>query len=128
MYLSGRRFHALSSLNSAKASSASTIDISDHNISNSNPPEVRDGPLKDYLQAIKSGELNIDARQNFIVSKLQNLHEELKNYTPSGKDQGSSWFRVRLTHFYLSNDLLFMILKLNPCKDLFKFAIFKLLF
>ncbi|GFS23497.1 lactation elevated protein 1-like [Elysia marginata] len=74
-------------------SKAFTSDNTDSSHSSATSDQAEDGPLREYQQRVQSGELNVDAGQHSVVVKLQTLHEKLKTYTPSGKDQGSSWFK-----------------------------------
>ncbi|RUS85860.1 hypothetical protein EGW08_006344 [Elysia chlorotica] len=82
---SGKRFLSLHSTKAAQTSERENQSL----------VCAQDGPLKEYQQRILSGELNEDTQQHSVVERLQTLHEQLKTYTPSGKDQGSSWFKLR---------------------------------
>ena len=98
----GKRYFFLHSINAVQTSvredqhisKAAVCDSADLNGNSSGSNQAQDGPLREYQQRILSGELNVDAQQQSVVEKLQTLHEQLKTYTPSGKDQGSSWFKV----------------------------------
>ena len=57
--------------------------------SNDPPHGPITGPVSAYKQKIASGQLQHDQHQLGIVQSLENLHDELKSYSPS---TGSSWF------------------------------------
>ncbi|KAK3793217.1 hypothetical protein RRG08_003341 [Elysia crispata] len=100
---SSKRYFFLHSINAVQTSvredqhisKAAVCDSADLTGNSSGSNQAQDGPLREYQQRILSGELNVDAQQQSVVKKLQTLHEQLKTYTPSGKDQGSSWFKIR---------------------------------
>ncbi|GFO23803.1 lactation elevated protein 1 [Plakobranchus ocellatus] len=97
--LQGKYFHVFQAVNTAKTSSKEELtsqatSSSDGTESYSDFSKVQDGPLRDYIQRISSGQLNEDKQQRTVVEKLQRLHEQLNDYTPSVKGQRLSWFKV----------------------------------